>query len=85
MDTEDTGVHITDHICKNKTVTIRVQYSANFGDMRNSYRILVGKAERKRKFGRLLSRWRIILNVYLEERCCEANKFTIKRSLESIA
>lgn len=49
--------YITDHICKNETVTIREQYSANFGDMRNPYRISVGKAERKRKFERLLNRW----------------------------
>jgi hypothetical protein len=40
--------YITAHSCKNQTAIITAQYSAEVRDMRNSYRILVGKPEEKR-------------------------------------
>jgi len=44
---------------------------AHMGKMGNAYKILVGRSEEKRPFGRPRHRWGIILNWILKERGCE--------------
>jgi hypothetical protein len=42
-------------------------FSANGGDIRNTYNILVGKSERKRPLGRSRHRWEHKVSTDLEE------------------
>jgi hypothetical protein len=49
-----------------------VGHVANMGYRRGAYRVLVGKPERKRPFGRPRCRWEDKINMDLQEVGCEA-------------
>jgi len=44
---------------------------ANMGDMRNAYKILVGKPEGKRPLGRPRHIWKNNIRIYIRETGCE--------------
>jgi hypothetical protein len=59
MDTPDTGKHITCPLCfhKNQKEGEVGRACSTHWEIRNTYRVLVGKVEKKRPLGRPRRRW----------------------------
>jgi hypothetical protein len=48
-----------------------VRYVASMGEARIAYRILIGKSEEQRQFGRPRSRWKDNTKMYMKEIGCK--------------
>jgi hypothetical protein len=55
----------------NKPVSFSILHAESMGKMRNAYKILVEKSERKRRLGWPGCRWEDNIKMYLQEIGCE--------------